>query len=47
MRSKGRDGIGGVKTHRDLDVWKEGIELVVKVYEIVQKFPKEERYGLV
>lgn len=30
-----------------MDVWKEGIELAVKVYEIVQKFPKEERYGLV
>ena len=36
-----------LKTHRDLDVWKEGIELVVKVYEIVQKFPNEEKYGLV
>ena len=39
--------MGDVKTHRDLDVWKEGIELVVKVYEIVQKFPNEERYSLV
>lgn len=47
MRSKGRDGMGDVKTHRDLDVWKEGIELVVKIYEIVRKFPKEERHGLV
>ena len=33
--------MGEVRTHRDLDVWKEGIELVVKIYEIVQK------YGLV
>jgi len=39
--------MGDVRTHRDLDVWKEGIELVVKVYEIVQNFPKEEKYGLV
>ena len=39
--------MGNLKTHRDLDVWREGIELVVKVYEIVQKFPNEERYGLV
>ena len=39
--------MGNLKTHRDLDVWREGIELVVKVYEIVQKFPNEEKYGLV
>jgi|GEM_PF-132961 len=39
--------MGEVRTHRDLDVWKEGIELVVKIYEIVQNFPKEEKYGLV
>ena len=39
--------MGNLKTQRDLDVWKEGIELVVKVYEIVQKFPNEEKYGLV
>jgi len=39
--------MGNLKTHRDLDVWREGIELVVKVYEIVQKFPNEERYSLV
>jgi len=31
--------MGDIRTHRDLDVWKEGIELVVKVYEIAQKFP--------
>ena len=39
--------MGDIRTHRDLDVWKEGIELVVKIYEIVQNFPKEEKYGLV
>ena len=39
--------MGNLKTHRDLDIWREGIELVVKVYEIVQKFPNEEKYGLV
>jgi len=39
--------MGDLRTHRDLDVWKEGIELVVKIYEIVQKFPREEKYGLV
>ena len=38
--------MGDVRTHRDLDVLKEGIELVVKIYEIVQRFPNEEKYGL-
>lgn len=38
--------MGTLKTHRDLDVWKEGIELVIKVYEVVQKFPKEEKFAL-
>ena len=32
--------------HRKLDVWKLSIELVVEIYEITKKFPKEEIYGL-
>jgi len=32
--------------HKDLDVWKEGMELVVEIYEITKSFPKEEIYGL-
>lgn len=36
-----------MKTHKELDVWNEGIELVVKVYEILNKFPKEEKYGMI
>jgi four helix bundle protein len=28
-------------------VWKESIELVQLVYEITQKFPSEEKFGLV
>lgn len=36
-----------MRTHKDLDVWKEGIEHVLNVYEIVNKFPGEEKYGLV
>lgn len=39
--------IRGLRTHKDLDVWKEGIDLVAKVYEIIRGFPKEEKYGLV
>ena len=33
-------------THKDLDVWKLGIELVQEVYEVTKVFPKEEMYGL-
>ena len=35
-----------MKTHRDLDVWKEGIDLAVLIYKLTDTFPKEERYGL-
>ena len=36
-----------IRTHKDLDVWKDSIELVTKIYQLVGKFPKEERFGLV
>jgi len=35
-----------MKTHKDLDVWKRAIGLVVNVYQITSSFPKEEIYGL-
>ena len=35
-----------MNTHKDLEVWKRGIELVNFVYKITQKFPREELYGL-
>jgi len=35
-----------VKTHRDLDVWKNGIELGKKIYILTKDFPKEEIYTL-
>jgi len=34
-------------THKDLDVWKLGIELVEEIYKITSKFPKNEIYGLI
>ena len=34
------------KTHKDLDIWKRGIELVERIYKITGTFPKEELYGL-
>ena len=33
-------------THKDLDIWKLGIELVQEVYKTTVEFPKEEIYGL-
>jgi len=35
-----------MKTHRDLDVWKESLELVTQLYELTKRFPKDEIYGL-
>ena len=34
------------KTHKDLDIWKLGIELVERIYKKTQHFPKVEMYGL-
>ena len=35
-----------LRTHKDLDVWKEAIELVEAVYGLTRAFPKTEMYGL-
>jgi len=35
-----------MKTHRDLDVWRDGIELVKTIYFLTKRFPDDERYGL-
>ena len=36
-------GIGG---HKDLDIWKKGMEIVNRVYTVTADYPKEEIYGL-
>ena len=36
-----------MKSHKDLDVWKEAIELARTVYLVTQDYPKEEMFGLV
>ncbi|MDR2013850.1 MAG: four helix bundle protein [Rhodanobacter sp.] len=36
-----------IRTHRDLDVWKRAMALVVRVYELTKALPAEERFGLV
>ncbi|HYM74576.1 MAG TPA: four helix bundle protein [Candidatus Dormibacteraeota bacterium] len=33
-------------TYADLEVWRTAMELVVRIYGISKKFPKEEMYGL-
>lgn len=35
-----------VRTHKDLDVWKESIEIVKDMYKITSTYPKEEIYAL-
>jgi len=35
-----------IRTHKDLEVWKESILLVKEIYRISSNFPKDEIYGL-
>ena len=35
-----------MKSHRDLDVWKQSIGLVREIYMVTKMFPLEERYCL-
>jgi four helix bundle protein len=35
-----------MKTHKDLDAWKDSIKLVTELYRITKEFPKEELYGI-
>ncbi|MDY6864486.1 MAG: four helix bundle protein [Halobacteriota archaeon] len=39
--------MSGIKTHKDLDVWKEAMALAKEIYIVTAEFPKEETYGLV
>jgi len=39
--------IGRIDSFKDLLVWQKSIELVSDIYRITQKFPTEERFGLV
>ena len=36
-----------IKSYKELDIWKKGLNIVDKVYLLTQKFPSEERYGLI
>lgn len=39
--------VGKIRTYRDLEIWKVGIEMVKNIYEMTKKFPQQEAYGLV
>lgn len=34
------------KPHKKLDLWKLAMELVIRVYEVTDRFPKDERFSL-
>ena len=36
-----------LKSYRDLEVWQKAMDLVVICYQLTEKFPKSEIYGLV
>ncbi len=36
-----------MRTHKDLDIWKLGIELVENIYKLCEVFPLEEKFGIV
>lgn len=38
--------MGTIKSFRELDIWKKGIELVKEVYRLTARFPGHELYGL-
>ena len=35
-----------MKNHKDLDAWKESIQLAVAIFKILESFPSSEMYGL-
>jgi four helix bundle protein len=36
-----------LRRHKDLEVWRSAMELVVDLYRVTQSFPSDERFGLV
>ena len=38
---------GKIRNFYDLDAWKEGHQLVLRIYKTTKDFPKEERYGII
>lgn len=36
-----------IKSFTDLEVWKEGHQLVLQIYKVTKSFPSEEKFGLI
>jgi four helix bundle protein len=34
------------RSYRDLIAWQKAMKFVTQIYEVTQRFPSEERYGL-
>ena len=41
-----RAAIVSIRTYKDLEVWRGGIELAVRAYECTDGFPRYERFGI-
>jgi four helix bundle protein len=39
--------MGEIRSHKDLEVYKQSMDLVEDVYKITKTFPNEEKFGLV
>jgi four helix bundle protein len=39
--------MGLIKSYKDLDIWKKGMDLSVLIYDITKRFPAEEKFGLI
>lgn len=35
-----------IRTYKDLEIWQLSVDLTVKVYKLIETFPKEEKYSL-
>jgi four helix bundle protein len=34
-------------THKNLEIWKKGIDMVENIYKLTESFPSEEKFGLI
>ena len=37
--------MGAIKSHRDLEVWKQAMDLVEQCYRLSERFPRSEEFG--
>lgn len=39
--------MGLIRSYKELEIWKQGMQMAVKIYAITNEFPPEEKFGLV